>query len=119
MFIVLFCCNHYTPLNPRFKKGGILFYLCLSIHPSFSLSVCPSHEYFCRIFLGNYNAKISEIWFQGLYKLAIPFNAFSDSSLDNFLFTEHLYLFTHDGQVENFCHIFPRNYNTRISEFWL
>lgn len=36
----------------------------------------------------------------------------------NFLFTEHLYHCTHDSQVENFIHIFHRNYNTRISGFW-
>ena len=45
---------------------------------------------FRRIFLRNYNSRISEIWFQDLYKSAIPCDAFSDSSLDNFLFTEHL-----------------------------
>ena len=51
-------------------------------------------------------------WFQGLYKSAISCDVFSDSSLDNFLFTKHLYDFTHDSQVENFRHIFLRNYNT-------
>ena len=75
-------------------------------------------ENFRHIFLRNYNTRISEIWFQDLYKSAIPCDAFSDSSLDNFLFTEHLYDFTHDNQVKNFRHIFLRNYNTRISEIW-
>ena len=75
-------------------------------------------ENFRHIFLRNYNTRISEIWFQDLYKSAIPCDAFSDSSLDYFLFTEHLYDFTHDNQVKNFRHIFLRNYNTRISEIW-
>ena len=73
--------------------------------------------FFC-IFLRKRLHKISEIWFQGLYKSATPFDAFSDSSLDNFLFTEHLYYFTHDNQVENFRHIFLRNYYTSLSEIW-
>ena len=117
VFLIIYS---YTPAlkYPRFKKGGgILFYLCLSFRQSVSQSVRPMNT-FRRIFLRNYNSRISEIWFQDLYKSAIPCDAFSDSSLYNFLFTEHLYDFTHDSQVENFRHIFLRNYNTRISEIW-
>jgi hypothetical protein len=36
------------------------------------------HENVRHIFLRNYNTRISEIWFQDLYKSAIPCDAFSD-----------------------------------------
>ena len=45
-------------------------------------------EMFCCIFLWNYNTRISEIRFQGKYKSATLSDAFSYSSLNNFLFTE-------------------------------
>ena len=99
-------------LYPCFKKGG---YTVLPL--SVLQSVRPMNI-FRRIFLRNYNTRISEIWFQGWYKSALPCDAFSDSSLNKFLFTEHFYDFTHDRQVEHFCHIFLRNYNTRISDIW-
>ena len=72
----------------------------------------------CRhIFLRNYNNNF-EIWFQGLNKSSLPCDAFSDSSLKTFLFTERLYNFTYDSQVENFWHIFLKNCNMRISKIW-
>ena len=110
----------FTLLYPRFKKGGgILFYLCLSVRPFISPSVSQSVPWnFRHIFLRNYTSTLSVIWYQHLYMSATTCDAFSDSSLDNFLFTEHLSDFTNDSQVENFRHIFLRNYNTRISEIW-
>ena len=106
------CTLYISFYTPALKKRGVYCFTSVcpsvspSVHQSISPSVCQSvrrsHEYFRHIFLRNYNARISEIWFQGLYKSAIPCDAFSDSSLDNFLFTKHLYHFTHDGQVENF-----------------
>ena len=112
--------HYYNPLLKR--KGGEYTVLPVSVHSSVCRSVHPSvvcpMYFFRRIFLRNYNTRISEIWFQGFYESALLCDAFSDSSLDNFLFTEHLYDFTHDSQVENFRHIFLRNYNTWISEIW-
>ena len=50
----------------------------------------------CPFFLRNYSTRISEIWFPGLYlyKSVILCDAFSDSSLNNFLFT-NTYIFIH------------------------
>ena len=110
-------------LYPRFKKGGYTV-LPLSVSPSVRPSISPSVRQSVRptklrhIFLRNYTSTLSVIWYQHLYMSATPCDAFSDSSLDYFLFTEHLYDFTHDNQVKNFRHIFLRNYNTRISEIW-
>ena len=59
------------------------------IHPSINPSISPSvrsKNSYRRIFLRNYIIMISEIWFQGLYKSVIPCDAFSDWSLNNFLF---------------------------------
>ena len=87
------CCSRLFMLiniPPLSKSGGILFYLGLS------------HEYFRRISLRNYITWISEILFRGLYESVIPCDAFSDSSLNKFLFTEHLYQLAHDSQVEIF-----------------
>ena len=111
--------HNYTP---ALKKGGYTV-LPLSVRPSVRQSVHQSVSQsvpwnFRHIFLRNYTSTLSVIWYQHLYMSAIPCDAFSDSSLDNFLFTEHLSDFTHDSQVENFRHIFLRNYNTRISEIW-
>ena len=111
----------YTPALK--KSGGILFYLCLSVSPSICQTihssirqlVRSSHEYFSSHLSQVLHHKDFWNWVQRLNKSAIPC-AFSDSSLKNFQFTEHLYYFTHDSQVENFRHIFLRNYNTRISE---
>ena len=75
---------------------GVMRFQIDHLTTSCLLNTCIFLHYlfFRRIFLRNYNTRISEIWFQDLYKSVIPFDAFSDSSLDNFLFTEHLHIFT-------------------------
>ena len=57
------------------KNMGV-YCLPLSVLPSVHSSDCQSNDFFCHIFLRNYIRRISEIWFQGLYKSA--FNLFQD-----------------------------------------
>ena len=93
----------YTPaLNhtPAFRiyRSQLYCVMCFQIHYS-TTSFLPNSciilhmlvklKIFVTFFSGTYNARISKILFQGLYKSAIPCDAFSDSSLNNFLFTKH------------------------------
>ena len=70
-------CKLYTPT----LKKRVYTVLPLSVHPL----VHPSIH---QIFLKNYYIRISEIWFQGLYKSVMVCDVFSNSSLNNFLFTK-------------------------------
>ena len=66
-----------------------------------------------------YITRISEIWFQGLYKSAIPWDAFSDSSLNNFLLKWTLTSFyTWRPSWKFSSHFSQELYITRISEIW-
>lgn len=60
-----------------------------------------------------------EIWLQALCKNAIQCDAFSNSSLINFLYTKRLHILTYiNGHVWNVYHIFLSNYKTGLSEIW-
>ena len=70
----------YRIFIPHFKKVKV--YCFTSVHPM---------NIFHRIFLRYYVIRITEILSQVLYKSALPCDAFSDSSLNNFLFTLHIF----------------------------
>jgi hypothetical protein len=67
-------------LYPRSTRGGILFYLCLSVS---------------RIFLINYWWQKSDIWSQVSYRYAILWEAFLDLSDSYFLFADLVGFYTH------------------------
>jgi hypothetical protein len=68
------------PHSPE-GEGGILFYLCPSVCPSFQ-------DIFHRIFLSNYRWQKSDIWSQASYRYAILWEAFLDPSDSYFLFAD-------------------------------
>jgi len=71
-------------IPPLHQRGGILFYLCLSVRPSVR-----------RIFLSNYWWQKSDIWSQASYRYAILWEAFLDPSDSYFLFADLVGFYTH------------------------
>ena len=74
----LFFGRSCTPYRRSLRgEGGILFYLCLSVRPSFQ-----------DIFLSNYWWQKSDIWSQVSYRYPISWEAFLDLSDSYFLFAD-------------------------------
>lgn len=88
----------YTPA-PK-EKGGVLFYLLMSV------SVCPSvclsvhNKNICRIFLGNYSADMLEILTQSLFRHAIWWDLILYESDVNFLINVDNVYFLHKFSYE-------------------
>ena len=82
--------NNLKFLYPRSTGGGYTV-LPLSVRPS----VRPSQYIFRRIFLSNYWWQKSDIWSQALYRYAILWEAFLDTSNSYFLFADLVGFYTH------------------------
>ena len=83
------------PCSPE-DEGGILFYLCPSVLPSFHPSILPSvQDIYRRIFLSNYRWQKSDIWSQASYRYAILWVAFLEPSDSYFLFADLVGFYTH------------------------
>jgi hypothetical protein len=108
LFTEILC--HYTPA-PRRGKGGILFYLCLSILPSVQ-------DIFHRTFLINYWWQRSDIWSQASYRYTILWVAFLDPSDSYFLFADFVDFYTHWAYMLIFRRIFLCNYWWQESDIW-
>ena len=98
--------NYYTPA-PRRGKGGILFYLCLSVQ-----------DIFRRTFLNNCWWQKSDIWSQASYRYTILWVAFLDPSDSYFLFADLVGFYTHWTYMQIFRHIFLSNYWWQKSDIW-
>ena len=108
-------------LYPRSPKGegGILFYLCPSVHLSFRPSILPSvQDIFRRIFLSNCWWQKSDIWPQASYRYTILWVAFLDPSDSYFLFADLVDLYTHWTYMHILRHIFLSNYWWQRSDIW-
>jgi hypothetical protein len=96
-------------LYPRSPKGdgGILFYLCPSVHPSIQ-------NIFRYIFLSNCWWQKSDIWSQASYRYTILWVAFLDPSDSYFLFADLVGFYTH----WTYMHIFLSNYWWQKTDIW-
>ena len=104
------------PLLPKGGAGGgILFYLCPSVHPSFRPSV---QDIFCCIFLSSCWWQKSDIWSQASYRYTILWVAFLDPSDSYFLFADLVGFYTHWTYMHIFRHIFLSNYWWQKSDIW-
>jgi hypothetical protein len=102
------------PRSPK-REGGILFYLCPSVHPS----VLPSvQDIFRRIFLSNCWWQRSDIWSQASYRYPISWEAFLNPSDSYFLFADFVDFYTHWTYMLIFCRIFLSNYWWQKSDIW-
>jgi hypothetical protein len=91
--------------------GGILFYLCPSVHPSVQ-------DIFRRIFLSNCWWQKSDIWSQASSRYTILWVAFLDPSDSYFLFADLVGFYTHWTYIHIFRHIFLSNYWWQKSDIW-
>jgi hypothetical protein len=86
-------CSILSVVIPPLPEGGggILFYLCPSVHPSFRPSV---QDIFHCIFLSNCWWQKSDIWSQASYRYTILWVAFLDPSDSYFLFADLVGFYT-------------------------
>jgi hypothetical protein len=104
------CCIFIIPPLPE-GGGGILFYLCPSVRPSFQ-------DIFRRIFLINCWWQKSDIWSQASYRYTILWVAFLDPSDCYFLFPDLVGFYTHWTYMHIFRQIFLSNYWWQKSDIW-
>jgi hypothetical protein len=100
-------------LYPRSPKGdgGILFYLCPSVHPSIQ-------NIFRYIFLSNCWWQKTDIWSQASYRYPISWEAFLNPSDSYFLFVDFVDFYTHWTYMLIFRRIFLSNYWWQKSDIW-